>query len=61
MLRLNEATAYIRIQTTSHPTDVFLNQLNLFLHFNFKIQNSTQNYVLSEKERNLYTKLKIIS
>lgn len=56
MLRLNEATAYIKIQTTSHPTDVFLNQLNLFLHFNFKIQNSTQNYVLSEKERNLYKK-----
>lgn len=57
MLRLNEATAYIKIQTTSHPTDAFLNQLNLFLHFNFNIKNSGQNYVYYLKKREINTQL----
>lgn len=57
MLRLNEATAYINIQTTSHPTNAFLNQLNLFLHFNFKIKNSGQNYVYYLKKREINTQL----
>lgn len=51
MLRLNEATAYIKTQTTSHPTDAFPNQFNLFLHFNFKIQN----YVFYLKKREIHT------
>lgn len=55
MLRLNEATAYIKIQTTSHPTDAFPNQFNLFLHFNFKIKNSAQNYVFYLKKREIHT------